>query len=123
MWGPSVSGKIDTGETPENAAMREAYEELGINPISIIKIQHTHSLKHDHIDGEVRDFTIYYTKIRSDLSESFKLEPNEVAATRWVTLDILKESYKTNPESIIISSNRAIWDEIFEQLGNVTNYL
>lgn len=122
VWGPSVSGMIEAGETPSQAAIREASEELGINPLDLPTLNHMHDLHHNHEDGQSREFFSYYSITRSSLSKKFKLEPSEVTATKWIKLDRLIEEYKTNPESIIISSNSMLWNNIFVELENVINY-
>jgi isopentenyldiphosphate isomerase len=45
-----------------------------------------------------------------------KLEPNEVAAVKWISLQNLQKEYDQNPETIIIASNKALWQKIFDNL-------
>jgi mutator protein MutT len=116
MWGPSVSGVIEEGETPEQAAMRETNEELGIDPMEVIPLHHLHNPHHDHSDGKKRDYFIYYSIVSSELPSKFKLEPDEVATTRWITLKDLKKEQQSKSSSIIIASDKPLWSEIFTYL-------
>lgn len=116
MWGPSVSGKVDEGETAEQAAVREASEELGIDPMEVIPIHHLHDSTHNHIDGRLREFSLFNANVESTLTDKMKLEPNEVAAVKWISLQNLQKEYEQNPETIIIASNKALWQEIFDNL-------
>jgi isopentenyl-diphosphate delta-isomerase len=108
MWGPSVSGKVDEGEDAEQAAVREANEELGIDPKEVIPIHHLHDSTHNHSDGLLREFSLFSANIESTLIDKMRLEPNEVAAVKWMSLDNLKKEYEQNPEAIIISFNKAL---------------
>lgn len=116
MWGPSVSGKVDTGETTEQAAIREANEELGMGPMDIIPIRHLHDSTHDHSDGQLREFSVFYSRVESTLSDRIRLEPNEVAAVKWVSFQDLQKEYAAHPEVIIVSSDKRLWLEIFAHL-------
>jgi mutator protein MutT len=116
MWGPSVSGKVDTGETPEQAAVREASEELGIGPTEVIPIHHLHDGTHSHNDGRLREFSLFYVSVESTLTNKMKLDPNEVAAVKWISIKDLEKTFVEKPETIIISSNKSLWEEIFKNL-------
>lgn len=109
MWGPSVSGKVDEGEDAEEAAVRETYEELGADPAEVVPIHHLHDASHYHNAGRLREFNIFSTNVKSTLIKKAKLEPNEVAAVKWISLQNLQKEYEHSPETIIISSNTALW--------------
>jgi isopentenyldiphosphate isomerase len=119
MWGPSVSGVIDDGETELQAAIREANEELGIAPTVLKSPVKLHTARHNHQDGHEREFHIFYANVPSHIHNEFILEPAEVAATRWVTLNTLKEEYRSKPDGIIIASNKELWAEIFTYLDSI----
>jgi isopentenyl-diphosphate delta-isomerase len=121
MWGPSVSGKVDIGEDAEQAAIREANEELGIDPAEVIPVRHLHDSSHNHSDGRLREFSIFSTNVESALIDKMRLEPDEVAAVKWISLQNLQNEYEQNPNMIIISSNKPLWAEIFENLKVVTS--
>jgi len=121
MWGPSVSGKIDTGETDEQAAVREANEELGIDPFEVIPIHHLHNEIYRHTEEEIRKFSIFYARVSKELATRFKLEPNEVEAVKWVSLGELQKLYATAPSELIISHAKTLWNRIFYNLETAIN--
>jgi mutator protein MutT len=116
MWSASVSGKVDEGETSEQAAIREATEELGIDPMEIIPIHFLHYGRHNHSDGNLREYTFFCSNIASERIKSMRLESREVAAVRWISLNDLKKEYIEKPDTIIVSSNQELWEDIFENL-------
>lgn len=116
MWGPSVSGKIDAGETPEQAALRETQEELGLGQPHITDIYHLHNSTHAHPDGRLREFTLFYTKVPADLIHNVQLEPNEVAAVKWIALETLQKTHSQAPEVILAGADKPLWDDIFDNL-------
>lgn len=118
LWGPSVSGKIESDESPEQAVVREAQEELGVDPAKI-SVQHLHTGSHLHLDGEVREMDFFYTRVSKQHTRSFRLEPREVAAVRWMSLDDLQNKFETNPDEILVSYNTDLWHTIFTQLQRV----
>ena len=122
MWGPSVSGKVDEGEDAEQAAVREANEELGIDPMEVILLHHLHDSTHNHSDGRLREFSLFSTHVKSVLIDKMKLESNEVAAVKWISLQNLQKEYEQNPETVIISSDKDLWQEIFENLRRTIGY-
>jgi len=115
VWGPSVSGKVEEGEEPEEAAVRETQEELGIDP-QILSPIHLHDEIHNHSDGRLRKFSIFYSKINKNTSETMNLDPNEVASTKWISLDDFQTLFSEDPASIIISSATKLWEDIFTNL-------
>lgn len=121
MWGPSVSGKVEQGESAEQAAIRESNEELGIGPAEVIPIHHLHDSTHEHSDGLLREFSLFSANVKSTLINKMILEPKEVAAVKWISLHDLQKEYRQNPDVIIISSNKPLWQEIFENLKPVVS--
>lgn len=116
MWGPSVSGKVEDEETNEQAAVREAAEEIGVDPLEVTPIYHLHNSTYNHDDDRLREFFIFYSNADKPLLNRVKLEPGEVASMKWITLDGLKNVYIKTLETIIISSNTELWDDIFKNL-------
>lgn len=121
VWGPSVSGKIDKGETALQAALREANEELGINSHELASTEHLHEASHITNSGELREFTVFYTKVHAGIIDKLVLEPREVAVIKWVSLSELQNAYAQQPETIIVSSDKELWEQIFSNLQRAVN--
>ncbi len=69
-------GKIEAGETPEHALVREVREELGVGAVAHETIA-VHAHDYDHLSVEI-------TFIRATL-DSFAFSPSEaVHASRWL---------------------------------------
>ena len=78
-WDSSVGGHIDLGETPEEAAIRESREELGVK-----NIQPYYITKHIIETDVERELTYcFYTLYDGE----FSIDKNEVVDGRFWTLD------------------------------------
>ncbi len=89
LWDVSVAGHVDSGETIEEAAIRETKEEIGllVSKEHLIKIgvsECFQSYSNGIIDNEFH-YT-FISKLQVDLDE-LVLEKNEVEAAKLVTLD------------------------------------
>jgi 8-oxo-dGTP diphosphatase len=76
-WTPP-SGRIEPGETHEQALIREVEEELGVKATPIAKVWECPT-----DDGE---FRLHWWTADID-SHDLRLDPTEVADARWVTSD------------------------------------
>ena len=74
-WAPP-SGRIEPGETPEEAVVREMNEELGIDAVPVAKVWECPT-----DDGE---FLLHWWTATVS-SPELRLDPDEVADARWVT--------------------------------------
>jgi 8-oxo-dGTP diphosphatase len=76
-WTPP-SGRIEPGETQEQALVREVEEELGVKVTPIAKVWECPT-----DDGE---FLLHWWTAEID-SDELRLDPAEVADARWVTCE------------------------------------
>lgn len=115
-WGPSVSGKIEPGETADKTVIREAFEELGI-PSSELNPVYSHEDSYGgHYDGRKREFEFYHSKVKDNIDRTFRLEPREVQATKWISLDALGDLLSRHPNEIVISEAARLWENILVNL-------
>ena len=91
LWEVSCSGHILSGETPEQAAVRELYEELGltIEPSQLKKLFQTtecYTLNNGtFINNEYKTVFLLPTT-----ETDFQFNDGEVTAIKWLTIDELK---------------------------------
>lgn len=87
-WDSSVGGHIDWGETPEQAVLRESYEELGLKDIT------PRFITNYIIETEVeRELTYCYFTIYDN---EFTIDNNEVTDGRFWTLNEITPSLQKN---------------------------
>jgi isopentenyl-diphosphate delta-isomerase len=115
LWGPSVTGKLETGETFEEAVVREAEEELALDPHSY-NLTYLFETDFHHPDGEVRKFKVFTASISDKLIKTIKFEPNEVAEIKWLSIGEIKQLLKSKPGEMVVASAFVLWDQIFEAL-------
>jgi 8-oxo-dGTP pyrophosphatase MutT (NUDIX family) len=77
-----LSGRIEPGESQEEAVVREVREEIGLRVRPVVKIWECHT-----DDGE---FLLHWWSV-DVLEGQLNLEPGEASAARWVsTSDFLR---------------------------------
>jgi len=84
-WDTSVGGHVETGQSYEEAARKEAAEELGIPADASIRLKFSHDYvwKSDVETEHIRTFFLEY-------EGPFKLQPEEVTEGRFWTVGELK---------------------------------
>lgn len=76
------AGHIDEDETPREAAVREAKEEVGIT-VSVDDIRFVHVQFNRNAEGK-HDRTHYYFKIDSCKEEPQNMEPHKCSEVMWI---------------------------------------
>lgn len=114
VWGPAVTGKLESGESFHDALVRETEEEIALKTTDYTP---HFLLEKDfgHPDGEQRKFGIYYTTLPKAKTNLINVDANEVAGFAWFSLSNVKEKMKASPEELVPSAN-AIWPDTFEAL-------
>ncbi|WP_445385265.1 NUDIX hydrolase [Robiginitalea sp. IMCC44478] len=88
LWDVSVAGHVAAGEAIEEAALREAKEELGLEMhIADLYFYRIFKSVQEHSNG-IRDCEFHHCYLsRLDLPvEAFQLQASEVAEVRWESL-------------------------------------
>lgn len=109
-------GYINYGETPLEAIMREAKEEIGIN-LNSEKIEFGFTIEQH--DAEI---STYYFYDFTGENQEFSFNDKEVQALKWVSFD----DFKNNPEKVGIKESLlnnkeffALSTKILEKHGNL----
>ncbi|NDW10807.1 NUDIX domain-containing protein [Dysgonomonas sp. 520] len=84
LWDSSVGGHIDLGETPYDAAIREAGEEIGLQGIAPIYIT-----KHIITTDVERELTYCFY---AEYDKSFQIDNEEVSDGRFWTMDEIEKN-------------------------------
>lgn len=92
MWDVSAAGHISQGETPEDGAIRETKEELGID-ISLTDLKHLGTITQELIlnDGTYIDNEFNYIYIfKLDNIQKLKIQEEELDQLQWVSINKFK---------------------------------
>lgn len=103
-WQQAVSGHVDEGETYEQAALREAEEEIGVTGLKLEPLEHYFQ---DETVGETRRKRfnqVFLAKYDGPL----KPDPEEIEETRWVTIKKLGKWLADTPSDFTQGSALAL---------------
>ena len=120
LWGPSVTGKLEPGESYRDAAIREAHEELALTPGSY-NIGFLLETDFNHPDGELRKFQIFIARINNATIRTLRTDTNEVAALRWLDIPSIRKLLLDTPGRTIVASAFVLWEQIFEALQSTSH--
>ncbi len=106
MLDASAAGHVDEGETYEETAKRELYEELGLKDIPLTLVAKSH---------RTPDFfsNIYKVVIPDDTNIVF--DPEELAQIMWYDPAVLTEEMAAEPDRFTISI-KTVWSELKDAL-------
>ena len=89
-WDTSVGGHVEAGESYEEAARKEAAEELGITPGDSLSMRFSHEYIWES-DVETEHVRTYFL----DYEGPFKLQPEEISEGRFWSIKELKKAAYT----------------------------
>ncbi len=116
LWGPSVTGKLEAGETATQALLRETEEELGLKP-GLYKPELLFEEDFMHPDGATRRFSVYYALAdKATIEANLAIDKEEVAETKWVTKAEIRELLKVEHNKTIPASAFVLWEKVLGQL-------
>ncbi len=105
---PMVSkGHIDGNESPENAAIREGIQEVGLK-ISNFKSDVFH-VYYGELQGDTEKYEIVMSAIEINDPKDFSKPHYETAKTVWLTLDnFMKKGRQSQKELVSYSANKIL---------------
>lgn len=114
LWGPSVTGKVEKGESYIDTTIREAKEELRLNLFAkdlvfILKEKFLHP------DGEMRQFMIFHARIDTAKTK-ITLDMDEVTDVMWLPTSMIRDLIDYQGSMPVVASAHKLWRRIFEQL-------
>ncbi len=87
-WSTAVGGHVQSGESYEDAALREFEEELGVKtPITLMFCD---------IYKDNRGYTKFLSTFRANYNGPFKVEPKEVEKVQFFKVNEIREMIKNN---------------------------
>ena len=118
LWDIGVGGAVKSGETPEEAIIRETNEELGLN-LEIMKLKKLFVFNYDHYLPRYgfhnHHFThTYIAEIPEDVK--FTIQKSEVSEVKMLNIDEVFLLNESNKDSIVPTHvyNKRILDAIVE---------
>jgi isopentenyldiphosphate isomerase len=103
-WGPAAAGTVESGETYENNAYKEAMEEIGL---SGIKLKHGPKILND---ANKKFFVKWFTCVVDWPIEKFRIQKDEVEKLEWVDESTLVRELKEVPDKFIAGSEK-VWKD------------
>lgn len=116
LWDISASGHVMAGETPEEAAIREVKEEVGLDISKSDLILVEVRKKEVRPDGEqtipIRQFYYVYLCQQDIDAKELVLQREEVSKVFFVDLDTLEQDLRNNPAKYV--PHDKYWFDVIE---------
>lgn len=118
-WDISVAGHVSAGESPEDAALREIQEEVGIiaqaQDLELIRI---FPVEDDYKQIQNKEFYYFFLYPLHASTESLVLQKEEVADTHLIHVDDLEKDLRENPDMYV--THGSYWNEAIEAVRQRT---
>lgn len=109
LWGPSVAGTVEQGETYEQNIEKEVSEEIGLNDITL------HAVTKTYVDEPRKYFCKWFTAtVDWTGTSNFVIQEEEVEAIAWAPYEELLEDYRNSPAKYIPSFGQSL--EVLETI-------
>lgn len=97
LWGPSVAGTVEAGESYEKNAQKEVEEELGISNFTLKELAKIQASPHRNYFCQV------YSALVDLPIEDFSIQEDEVEQIRWISLEELRKDIEGSPKNYLAS--------------------
>lgn len=95
LWGPSVAGTVELGETYDDNIKKEISEEIGLKNVKLKKGPKI------MVSSPRRYFCKWYFLKTDKKAEDFTIQKEEVAQVKWFSKEKLMKMLKETPSQII----------------------
>ena len=92
-WDMAVGGHVDSGETPDQAAVREMGEELGMPPDLPLRKLFQMKVRNEIESENVQEYSVVY-------GGPFQIQKQELDEARFFSYDELRRMLKNSPEQL-----------------------
>jgi 8-oxo-dGTP pyrophosphatase MutT (NUDIX family) len=110
-------GKIEKGEEPDTAAIREVFEECGVSGLSLKKQLNTTFHTYLYKDEKILKKTFWFLMNTSDSNKLIPQLEEGITEARWLTRGQVKEAMCNTYLSIVDLLNEQIFDDNNDLLG------
>jgi isopentenyl-diphosphate delta-isomerase len=104
VWGPAAAGTVTAGEDYIITAQRELAEEIGL---SEVKLRQVGKFVTDRDFGECRMCAVFVGAYDGNI-DNLQLQPEEVAAVRWMSVKELRAELTNHPQNFVINMQQVI---------------
>lgn len=102
-WDQSVGGHVDAGESYEQTAKRESFEELGIKVNEFKEVGYFY-IERPAPGGEVKRFQKVFTCVHNG---PFVIDPAEVEKVEWFSIEKIQTWLNKSPEDFTKNFTKA----------------